>query len=519
MHDSPHARRVLSSDHAALWITGLGFTALHIATSSQYGFHRDELLTYTNARHLDWCYEVYPPITAWLARVELTIFGTSLTGFRFLAAVSIGLLAVLAGLMAREMGGQRRAMLVAAVAASIAGPVCFAGSFLSYMTFDLLCWAGVAWCTARLLNSQDPRWWLAIGAAAGLGMMTKYTMLFFAAGLLVGMLLTPNRCFLRSMWFWCGVTMALAIVSPVVVWQVQHHFAGYEWMKSIHNRDIGWGRTNYFILNQLWNTTNPVTVPLWCAGLWFLFATPRGKPFRMIGWMYAMPLLVFIAARGRDYYLAPAYPMLLAAGAAWGECRLGSLKPEAQARVLRAAWASLSISGILVVALVVPVARVNSTWWRVADAMNGNFNMEIGWPELAATVARVRDSMPSAERTHLGILAGDEGEAGAVNLYGPRLATQPRTHRNPGRSTKVELSGATPARESRYRRGRAIQSVCVPGEPPFRILLRSTIETGKAAMANINVSGVSFFLRPNKTAYSRASASTVSAVYTCSISG
>jgi hypothetical protein len=418
----PSSRRpslqLFPSDTAALWLTGLAFTALHIATSGRYGFHRDELLTYTNARHLDWCYVVYPPVTAWLARVELMIFGTSLTGFRFLAAVSIGLLAVLAGLIAREMGGKRQAMLVAAVAASIAGPVAFAGSFFSYMTFDLLCWVAVAWCTARLLRSQDPRWWVAIGAAIGIGIMSKYTMLFLAAGVLGGMLLTANRRFLRSVWFWCGIAVALVIVSPVVFWQFQHHFVGLDWMKSIHARDIGWGRADYFLPKQFWKVMNPVTVPLWCAGLWFLFAKPQGKPFRMIGWMYVIPLLTFLAARGRDYYLAPAYPMLLAAGAVWGEHWLASIEPRAQAAVLRTTWSSLLIGGLITMSLVVPVAPVDSTWWRVADAANDCFRMEIGWPELAATVAQVRDSLPAADRAHLGILAGDEGETGAINLYG-----------------------------------------------------------------------------------------------------
>lgn len=417
MPSSP--QRFLIGDTAALWLAGLAVAGFHVAVSGQYGFHRDELLTYSNARHLDWCYVVYPPITAWLARLELEIFGASLTGFRFLAAVSMGLLAVLSGLIARALGGERQAVLVAAVAASIAGPVVFSGSFLSYMTFDLLCWVAVAWCVARLLQSQSPRWWIGIGAAVGLGLMCKYTMLFFAAGVLVGVLLTPNRRFLRSAWFWCGIAAALAIFSPVIVWQLHHHFVGLDWMRSIHARDMRWGRTRLFLPNQFWSVTNPITVPLWCAGLWFLFATPRGKPFRMIGWMYLIPLAALFAAHGRDYYLAPAYPMLFAAGAVQGESWLASLAPRAKAEALRSTWISLLAGGATVVCLTTPIAPVNSAWWRAADAANGSFNMEFGWKELTATVAGIRDSLPLWQRAHIGILAGDEGEAGAINLYGP----------------------------------------------------------------------------------------------------
>ena len=156
MRESSVSSRLRPSDATLIRLTGLAFTLEHIATSSRYGFHRDELLTYSNARHLDRRYVVYPPLTAWLARAELAIFGANLIGFRFFAAIAMGLLIVLTGLTARALGGSRTAMLVAAVAAAIEGPVVFSGSFLSYMTFDLLWWVAVAWSTVCLLRSQTP---------------------------------------------------------------------------------------------------------------------------------------------------------------------------------------------------------------------------------------------------------------------------------------------------------------------------------------------------------------------------
>ena len=124
----------------------MAFTLLHIIAGARYGFHRDELLSFSNARDLEWGYVVYPPVTAFLARIELVLFGTSLMGFRVLPAVASGLATVLAGFMARDMGGGRKAMMVAAFAASIGGSTLFAGSFMSYMSFDMLWWVGAAWC-------------------------------------------------------------------------------------------------------------------------------------------------------------------------------------------------------------------------------------------------------------------------------------------------------------------------------------------------------------------------------------
>jgi hypothetical protein len=407
-------------DFGILAFLALAVILLHMLTNGQYGFHRDELLTFTNARHLAWGYVVYPPMTPFLGRVELELFGTSLKGFRLFPAMSQGLVLLLTGLAARELGGKREAQLVAALAAVIAGPSLVSGWFLSYSSFDFLWWVLVAYFVIRLLKSEDSRWWLAIGAAIGLGMMAKYAMAFLVLGVAGGMLLTPARRYLKSPWLWCGAALALLIMLPNLVWQMQHHFVSLEFLKSIHARDIRWGWTNNFLLNQFWKCTSIVTVPLWCAGLWYLFAVPDGKRYRMLGWVYVVRLLTFLVARGRDYYLAPAYPMLLAAGAVWGERWVSSLSTRSALTVRRTTWIALAVAGLATVAVTLPIAPLNSAWWRVADHLNGgNFNMQIGWPEFVETVARIRDSLPVQDQARLGILAGDEGETGAINLYGP----------------------------------------------------------------------------------------------------
>lgn len=413
-------REWLASDNGILVLLSVCVVLLHFATNGQYGFHRDELLTYSNARHLEWGYVLYPPVTPFLARLELILFGTSLWGFRFFPALSHGFVVLLTGLIARELGGKREAQIVAAFAAVIQGAALVGGWFLGYTSFDYLCWVLVAYAVSRLLRSGNARWWLAIGATVGLGMMTKYSMAFLVFGIIGGLLFTPARRYFKSRWLWCGVGVALLIMLPNIVWQVRHHFVTLAWLKSVHTRDIGWGWTDYFLPNQLWKSSNVMTVPLWCAGLWFLFATPEGKRYRMLGWMYVIPLVTLFAARGRDYYLSPAYPMLLAAGAVWGERWVASLSAGVAATVRWSIWCSFATSGLLIAAATLPVAPLNSAWWRLADRMNGgNFNMQIGWPDVVAQVAAIRDSLPAQDRARLGILAGDEGIAGAVNLYGP----------------------------------------------------------------------------------------------------
>ncbi|HUM04502.1 MAG TPA: glycosyltransferase family 39 protein [Terriglobales bacterium] len=412
-------QREASRDRTILVALALAVVLLHILTNSQYGFHRDELLTFDNAHHLAWGYVVYPPLTPFLGRVELELFGNSLRGFRFFVALAQGLVVLLAGLAARELGGKREAQLVAALAVAVAGHSLFSGAFMSYSSFDYLWWVLVAYLVIRLLKSDDPRWWVAIGAALGLGMMTKYTMGLLVLGVVGGVLLTPARRYLKSPWLWCGVALAILIVLPNLVWQVQHDFVSREFLKNIHNRDVRLGSTDYFLPNQLWKCASPVAVPLWCAGLWFLFAVPEGKRYRMLGWMYVIPLAVLFALRGRDYYLASAYPILIAVGTVRGEQWFGTLRAGAAASVRQTVWISLATAGLSTTAVTLPMAPINSSWWRFADqVIGGNFNSQVGWPDMVRIVAGIRDSLPAEERSRVSILAGDDSEVGAVALYG-----------------------------------------------------------------------------------------------------
>src|SRR5450631_4165977 len=154
---------------AWLFYIAIGTVVVHLLTGNRYGFHRDELSVLDDARHLAWGYIAYPPVTPFFARLSLTLFRTSLVGFRFFAALAQAVAVVLTGLMARELGGGRGAQLIAAAAAV---PFCLAsGALMQYVAFDYLFWVLAAYCMVRLIESEDPRWWLAIGAAIGLGMM------------------------------------------------------------------------------------------------------------------------------------------------------------------------------------------------------------------------------------------------------------------------------------------------------------------------------------------------------------
>jgi 4-amino-4-deoxy-L-arabinose transferase-like glycosyltransferase len=401
---------------AVLTYLALATIVVHLLIGGRYGFHRDELATLDDARHLAWGYVAYPPLTPFFARVSLLLFGTSLAGFRLFAAVAQALVVLVTGLMAREIGARRETQLVAAMAAV---PFCLpAGALMQYVSFDNLFWVLTAYFVVRLLQSENPRWWVAIGASIGLGMMTKYSILFLVAGLGAGILLTDARRYLKSKWLWCGVALSLLIFLPNLLWQVQHGFVSLDFLHHIHARDVRIGRTQGFLPDQVKFTQ--FALPLALAGLYFCLFTRDGKRWRVLGWMYVVPLLLFITAKGRGYYLVAAYPMLYAAGSVWGEQRLQSLPGPRARMVRRQAWIFLVADVVVTSALTLPIPPIGSTWFNVVEAVNGDVREEIGWEDLVGTVAQIRDSLTVQDRARLGILAGNYGEAGAVNLYGPR---------------------------------------------------------------------------------------------------
>jgi 4-amino-4-deoxy-L-arabinose transferase-like glycosyltransferase len=408
--------RAGTTDRHLAILLGLGAAvlAVHLLTGNRYGFHRDELATLDDARHLAWGYVAYPPVTPFFGWISLKLFGTSLAGFRFFAEVSASVAVVLTGLMARELGGKTGAQ---ALAASAAIPFALgAGSLMQYVAFDYLAWVACSYFFIRLCKSRDPRWWLAIGGCIGFGMLTKYSMLVCALAIATGVLFTDLRADLRSRWLWLGVAVSLLMFLPNLIWQIQNDFVSLDFLRHIHDRDVRIGRTKNFLPDQLKLTL--FTFPLAIVGLWFYLASITGRRFRALGLLYVVPLITFLIVKGRGYYLAPGYPVLYAGGAVSRAGMITRLRPVWRVLLEWFAWASVVVTIFIAAAYIVPLAPVDSAWARQAFKVNGDFVEEVGWPELVQQLANIRNSLGPMERSRVGILVGNYGEAGAINLYG-----------------------------------------------------------------------------------------------------
>ena len=403
----------------------LGLAALrlvfHLVTNGQYGFHRDELQTLDDARHLDWGFVVYPPLTPLFARSELILFGTSLIGFRLFSAMAVSIVMVLAGLIAKELGGNRHTQVLAAVAAGISPVSLVQGAVFQYVSFDYLWGVSLTYFLVRLLKTDDSRWWLPIGAAIGLGMETRYTMGVLALSVAIAVLLTPARRFLRSGWLWAGIALSILIFLPNLIWQIQHDFISLKFLSYLHARDLRQGRYRGFLTGQLWISMNLVTVPLALLGLWFYLTRREGRRYRLLGWTALITVTLYVITGARSYYTAPLYPVLLAAGSVLLANLLHGCSAVWSKLAYGLQWTAILAGGVAFVLLVTPVAPIGSRVWKITSKLHDQFREEIGWPELAQSVAAVYRSLPAQEQQRSGILTGNYGEAGALNLYGPAL--------------------------------------------------------------------------------------------------
>jgi 4-amino-4-deoxy-L-arabinose transferase-like glycosyltransferase len=411
---SSHSDTMLSDTIVLAAIAGV-VALIHVLTNGRYGLHRDELQTLSDALHMEWGFVAYPPLTPFVERVSMALFGHWLIGLRMASVIAQAAVIVVTGLMARELGGGKLAQVTAAIAAALAPLALFEGTEFQYTTFDYLWWVLIAYFVILLLKRDDPRWCLAIGASIGVGLMTKYTMAFYVAGIVGGAVLTRARKYLASGWFWGGIGIALAICLPNILWQARHDFISYHFLHHIHARDVGEGRAEGYWRDQFRINTNLCAAPLWIAGL---ICFLRSERYRMLAWMYLIPLGIFAVTKARFYYVGAAYPMLLAMGAAAGERWIAGLGRGWRWAIKGALFAGIAAYGLYLGAMIVPVAASGSLK-EFALKNNGDLREEIGWEDFVRAVAQVRDGLSAEQRASYGVLVGNYGEMGAIEIMGP----------------------------------------------------------------------------------------------------
>ena len=412
---------------------------VHLFTSVRhYGYFRDELYYLDMARHLDWGYVDAAPLIAVYTKVAM-LMGGSLAALRILPALAGTALVALTILITRELGGGRYAQLLAGIIILLSPAFLIMDSLLTMNAFEPLYWMGCIWVVARILRTGDSRLWLWFGVLAGLGLENKHSTLSFGFAVAVALLLTQYRREFARPWIWIAGAIALALFLPNVIWQIRHRFPTIEDLANVRRegKNVILGPLA-FVKEQVMDM-HPILLPVWLAGLVWLL---RDLRWRVLGLTFSVFFILMEVAHAKNYYVFPIYPMVFAGGAVVIELWLAH----------RAAWTREAVIAVVVLAGLPAIPMV--TWMLPPERLLAYQNAigfklskaevhqesllpqpvadQFGWPEMVSEVAAIYNSLPADERAKTGIWAGNYGEAGAINEFGPRygLPTAWSRHQN-----------------------------------------------------------------------------------------
>lgn len=407
---------------AALAVGGVAAAVLVLllALATRYGYHRDELYFLQAGRHPAWGYPDQPPLTPLVAHLMDTLAPGSLLALRLPSAIAAAAIVVMTGLTAREVGGGRVAQGLAALAVGTGVFFLAIGHLLSTTTFDALAWVAMLWLATRALRTGDERLWLAVGAAAGIGLLNKWQPAFLLGALVIGLAIgSGGRRHLRSPWLWAGCAIALALWLPNLVWQANHDWPQFTLSADVRNEygTVG-GRIGYVLFQLV--LLSPLATVFWVMGLVALLRRRDLIAFRPLAWAFLVLFGVFLVSGGKGYYLGAMYPPLVAVGATVLERRLAD-RPGAVAALTAAVVLVAAIGAPIALPLLPPGTMSDSPY-----AGPGDDQLEtVGWPRFAEAVATASATIPAGQRGRAVVFTENYGEAGAVARFGPSRGLPP----------------------------------------------------------------------------------------------
>lgn len=416
----------------ALWL-GAVCLVVHLLANPHYGLFRDELYFIVCGLRPAFGYVDQPPLIPLIAAASFKLFGTALTPLRLVPALAATAAVMLAAELARRLGGGRFAQTLAGLCVLLAPTLMTFGVLLTTHCLQPPTWLACAWILTRRIESGDDRWWLALGAVAGVSLESYDLIALFLIGLAVGVIATPLRRSLAHPWIYAGAGLALALAAPDVVWQAQHNWPFLQVVSGNLRKNLA--QAPLAALLQQAFFVGSFTAPVWLAGLWRLGARPPRPELRALAIACIVVIVIVVWTGGRAYYAAPAYPIPFAAGAVAWESWLR--RPAAQ-WVAATLVASFGIRAAPTALPILPpatlVAYMQATHYsakenqfQISDVgdLPPIFADMFGWPELAAAVSAVYRGLPPEERAQAVFFANNYGEAAALELYGPALGGPP----------------------------------------------------------------------------------------------
>jgi 4-amino-4-deoxy-L-arabinose transferase-like glycosyltransferase len=403
----------------------------HLLTSvlDTYGYFIDELYYIACSKRLALGYVDHPPLSIFLLALNRWLLGESIPALRVLPAFALAATVFTTGMIVRQLGGTRTAIVTASLAVMAMPVYLLMGSFYSMNAFEILICTIIFFLTIRLIHMKNSKYWLAIGLLMGLGLEMKHTIILYGLAMTLGLLLTSARRLLWNKWFVWGMLITFLLLLPNLVWQYLHGFPSLEFYRNaIINKNISTGPLGILFAQILF--ANPFSLPLWLAGVLYVFRSKDAEEYRFLGWTYVVLLFVMVLSQSsRPDRISAFYPCLFSAGAV----ALQAINKLLMRRVVTILMIVLLFLGLVISAPIFTPLFAPATTKNYISAIGLSLNVEsgkindplpqwlgdrLGWHELSSKVAKVFHSLSPEEQRNTVIISTNYGEAGALELYG-----------------------------------------------------------------------------------------------------
>ncbi len=420
----------ISKYRIPLLLAFLKFILPYLLQHEGYELHRDEYLYLAEARHLAWGFMEVPPLLSLLAWIT-HLAGDGFFWVKFWPCLFGGLTVLVICEMVTEMGGRVFAQCLASFC-MIAG-VYLRIHFLFQPNFlEIFWWSLLALLIIKYVNTHHSYYIILLGIAIGLAWLSKYSIIFFVAGMIAGVVLTPNRKILLQKHIYWAAGLALLISLPNIIWQYNHRWPLVHHMKELRETQLQFVPPSAFLKDQV--LMHLPCFFLWMGGLIWLLFFKAGKQYRILAWIYLTVITLLIISSGKNYYSLGAYTMLFAAGGIW-------LENLTTFRLKWLRYASVMVMLILfipVIPILLPVWKPDKlAGYYVKSGMDktGTLKWEdlknhqlpqdfadmLGWKELAGKVSAMYARLPDSIKTKTMLHCRNYGQAGAISYYGKGL--------------------------------------------------------------------------------------------------
>ena len=397
----------------------------------QFELHRDEYLYLADADHLAWGFIEMPPMLAVMGYIS-KLMGSSMQSVYMWGSLFGALTVIMVGKIVIQLKGNSTAVFIACLAFLCSGflrmNILFQPNFLDVFFWTLGSYFIICWT-----DTDDKKFLYYIGICFGFGILGKYTTAFYIVAFLAAVVLTERRKWLLSPHFSYAMLLGLAICSPNLIWQYQHHFPVMHHMDLLTAQQLQYNSRVDFLSSQLLMSLPSFFI--WLGGLWYLLMKNDGRKHISIALIYIGIIAILLYFNGKGYYAAAIYPSLMAFGGVWfSKLAVGRFK------IFLTWFASVFMLGMAILALPLIVPYMSpekledyykaihfekSSVLRWEDHLQHplpqDFSDMLGWKEMAEKTAKVYRGLPDSVKAQTMVYGDNYGEAGALSFYRKKL--------------------------------------------------------------------------------------------------